>query len=48
LRPIAPGASLGFEEEVMTVSVLIVDDQAPFRAVAPSLEATLEVAMIAG
>lgn len=31
----------------MTVSVLIVDDQEPFRAPAPSLEATTEVAMIA-
>jgi DNA-binding NarL/FixJ family response regulator len=34
LKPIAPGASLGFEEEGMTVRVLIVDDQEPFRAVA--------------
>jgi len=32
----------------MTVSVLIVDDQAMLRALAPSLEATLGVAMIAG
>jgi DNA-binding NarL/FixJ family response regulator len=34
LKPIEPGASLGLEEEEMTVRVLIVDDQEPFRAVA--------------
>ena len=31
----------------MTVRVLIVDDQDPFRAVAPRREATTEVVMVA-
>ena len=34
LKPTDPGASLGLEEADMTVRVLIVDDQEPFRAVA--------------
>jgi DNA-binding NarL/FixJ family response regulator len=34
LKPAEPGESLGSEEEEMTVRVLIVDDQEPFRAVA--------------
>lgn len=48
LRPSEYSASLGFKEEAMTVSVLQVDDRAPFRAVTPSLEATLEAVMNAG
>jgi DNA-binding NarL/FixJ family response regulator len=34
LEPDERGGSLGFEEEEMTVRVLIVDDQEPFRQVA--------------
>ena len=47
LKPVEPGARLGFKEG-MTVRVIIMDDQAPFRAFVPRREATTKVVMAAG